>query len=1636
MATVLGTATILAVALPGAMATDVAAATAAAEPAPVEPAVLRALANQETTDFWVDLAARADLSGAEQIEDWADRGQYVYDRLTATAEASQADLVSDLTSQGVELETFWITNAVLVRGGDEAALAVARDHDSVRGVRATRTHRAPEPEPEPEPVEPAPDRTDAAPADPGVNQISWGVTDIGADRVWSEFGVKGDGIVVGSIGSGVEYVHPALVDQYRGNLGDGSFEHDYSWWNYVPGSWCTERPGPCDSTYGAGGTATIGVVLGDDGSGHQIGVAPQARWIAANCCLGGERQDAALVEAGQFMLAPTDRNGENPRPELRPHIVDNSWSVSGPDLPYADIVDAWTAAGIFGVFANGRGAACNTTAPAPAYEGAWGVGAYGEDHQVYVSSARGPGANGAVKPNLAAPGASIRSSGGRPDVATSYGSFNGTGIAAAHVSGTVALMWSAAPGLVGDVTRTRELLATTAIDTEDTSCGGTAGNNNVYGEGRLDAFAAVAAAVGPAGALVGTVTGPSGGAVAGATVVAATSDGTRSAETLADGTYQLRLPVGGYQVHAEAPGSYAPPVAVRITEDQTVTQDLALELVPELAVEPRVLSSWQRPGETSGHPVTVGNGGTADLTWQVDADGSACGVDGPPPWAVIEPGSGTVAPGAEQTISVTFDSSGLADGERSGDLCLAHNDPTQPPVAVSLSLVVDEILPEEWVQRDRVTPSDRTEDFDGFGWQVDVDGDTAVVLACSAPGFSSAYVYQRTAEGVWREQAKLTPSAPAADCGTALFTLSGSVAIDGDTILLGLPQGPDFTGTVTVFTRSGDQWTEQAQVSGLGYGFEVAIDGDRMFTAAVEVGADGEPLLTYHVFQWVGGDWVRQGEFVMPDDIRRGAGPSPEIDVDGDVAVVNRFAFADAPPGIWRAAVFTRHGDDWLFEAELAPSDGDEAPPDFGSSEVSLDGGTVVVAANDAQRPAAYVFVRDADGWHQQAKLTAFSMQSPSRAVAVDGDRIVVGSEGAGELFLWNRVGDRWRQHATVVPAGGSDADAPPLDCPPNQPCVVTPGRFGRSVALDGDNLVASTYPFGLFGQGNGPAYMFDPGEPAPTVDLAPRAASFGEVPAGSVSDSTTVTIMNDGSADLQLGELSLAGADAGEFALTDDSCSGRLLRPARGCTYEIRFTPDRSSLGQRSAQVTVSSNAATAPDAVTVAGEAVPAPPAIDVLPDRLVASAPEGTRRTGSLLIANQGTADLEWSTFPDPGGAQSLTLRPVRKPEPVPTVPIDLDRVDRARLGTRASPGIGFGTTADSGAIPAASPGTVTFSHSRAMDVTPSTTPRCGYPDGTTTENRYLRTFTPADFGVTASVRLTEVAFGVEAVTVPHTVSVNVYRLVGELSYANLRRLATTTVDLQPQSRSVVAAPVDVTVPAGATLVVEVVTPDLEGTGSFIAGSNRSGETAPSYVAAPECGITEPTSLSTLGFDDAHLVLAVTGRVDCGPPWLGLDPDRGAVGGDDSQLAEVTFDAAGLAPGTHTGNLCLSSNDPRRPLTVVPVTLEVTEAEPVTLDELRRLVHEYRADGEVTGPGAKRLLRAVDDAERYHDRGQDARAIRALERFQEIARNDRYVPGGDAREVLVAAAEELIVQLRDGPATGSGSEPFRSPLLQEVL
>lgn len=519
-----------------------------------------ALSGPSASEFvWVVMKDQADLSQARTISDWDARGAAVRDALVTTAVDKQQAIQRYLVSRSVKYEPFWILNALRVRA-DADTLAQLMSRPDVAQVVAERSYSIPEPQP-----------TAAASSHEG---LPWGLTSIRAPEAWRAFGSHGEGIVVGSIDSGAQFDHPALVRQYRGNQG-GSFNHHYNW--HDPSRVCGNPSlAPCDNT--AHGTHTLGTIVGlDENGAHPIGVAPGARWISAKGCEDQWCSAYALLSSAQWMLAPTDLNGQSPRPDLRPNLVSNSWSSVPGDTFLEPIVRAWVAAGMFPVFAAGNhGPRCGTAESPSDFPASYSVAAYDVTHQIAWFSGRGSGALGATKPNIAAPGVDVLSS----VPGNAYFPFSGTSMATPHVAGAVAVLWSALPWLRADIVGTRALLDQSAVDMGDWNCGGDRANNATWGEGRLDLYAALSNALPQPtrGQLLGAVTSDDV-PVASATVVArAEGQPERFILTDVDGAYELGLPVGTYAIDVRAFGYQSQTrEAVQITEQAPVPFDVSLE---------------------------------------------------------------------------------------------------------------------------------------------------------------------------------------------------------------------------------------------------------------------------------------------------------------------------------------------------------------------------------------------------------------------------------------------------------------------------------------------------------------------------------------------------------------------------------------------------------------------------------------------------------------------------------------------------------------------------------------------------------------------------------------------------------------------------------------------------------------------------------------------------------------------------------------------------------------------------------------------------------------------------------------------------------------------------------------------------
>ncbi|WP_425956920.1 carboxypeptidase regulatory-like domain-containing protein [Xylanimonas sp. McL0601] len=636
--------------------------------------VAETLEKQPVADFWVrftdDPATTAALDAASKVGDWDDRGKAVYDALTHGAKAQRADVVAELDKEGVRHEEFWVTNSVLVHAGTKELATRLAAHAEVAEIRETSSF-ALDPG-----IKPKPAQAPKGAADAGSETTAeWGIAETKAPQVWAT-GVDGRGIVVANLDTGVDGEHEALQHSYRGyDAATDTYHNDYSWFD-TDGACAGDAP--CDRR--GHGSHTMGTIVGS-APGHGIGMAPGATWIAANGC--DSCSDADMIKAAQWLLAPTKTDGSAADPSKRPNVINNSWGSETPSTePFMeDIIQAWDASGIFSVWAVGNeGPQCTTGGSPGSRTLTYAVGSYQQSGQISDFSSRGPGQDGETKPNLAAPGENIVSSW----YDGSYATDSGTSMAAPHVTGAVALLWSAVPALVGDIEATRQLLDQTAIDTDDTTCGGTAADNSVWGEGKLDAAALVEAGIqaGGAGILRGTMTAADGTPVKGAKVTAA-GTATRTATTKDDGTFQLPLLAGEYDVTVTAFGYRPHAEHVTVAVGGTVDATASLELAPHHAVAGTVVSDDDGDAVAGA---TVALDGTPVPTVTTGADGAFTLPDVPDgtyrltvtPDGCLTPSTADLTVDGDETVPVTLKRYEDAGGYRCSTSAAAYRQGTEP----------------------------------------------------------------------------------------------------------------------------------------------------------------------------------------------------------------------------------------------------------------------------------------------------------------------------------------------------------------------------------------------------------------------------------------------------------------------------------------------------------------------------------------------------------------------------------------------------------------------------------------------------------------------------------------------------------------------------------------------------------------------------------------------------------------------------------------------------------------------------------------------------------------------------------------------------------------------------------------------
>ena len=366
-------------------------------------------------EFFIVMKGEANLAPAENLETKDEKAVFVFNALQNTANQSQASIKSFLKAQNVDFQAFWIINAIFAKG-DYALIEQLAAREEVAEIINNPKARQNLPTFE-EDYQSLNTR--------GVMQVAWGVQKIKADSVWA-MGYRGQGVVVSGQDTGYDWEHPALKPKYRGwNVVTNKADHSYNWHDAIhadtskTGNPCGyDRKTPCDDN--AHGTHTMGTMIGSNDT-LTVGVAPDAKWIAARNMDRGNGTLRTYTECFEWFLAPTDTANKNPNPLKAPHVMNNSWACTAGEgcntsnfAVMEKALNACRAAGIVVVVSAGNsGSNCSSVIdPAAIFSKSFSVGATRSDDTIAGFSSRGPvtiDGSGRMKPNVSAPGVTVLS---------------------------------------------------------------------------------------------------------------------------------------------------------------------------------------------------------------------------------------------------------------------------------------------------------------------------------------------------------------------------------------------------------------------------------------------------------------------------------------------------------------------------------------------------------------------------------------------------------------------------------------------------------------------------------------------------------------------------------------------------------------------------------------------------------------------------------------------------------------------------------------------------------------------------------------------------------------------------------------------------------------------------------------------------------------------------------------------------------------------------------------------------------------------------------------------------------------------------------------------------------------------------
>ena len=275
---------------------------------------------------------------------------------------------------------------------------------------------------------------------------------------------------------------------------------------------------------------------------------------------------------------------------------------------------------------------------------------------------------------------------------------------------------------------------------------------------------------------------------------------------------------------------------------------------------------------------------------------------------------------------------------------------------------------------------------DEFGYSVAIDGDTLVVGAYAKDSDTGSVYVFRTSDGgaTYGQVAKLTASD-----GASGDKFGVSVAIDGATVVVGAYYKNSYRGAAYVFrtTDGGATYDEIAKLTasdGASYdyfGISVAIDGDTVVIGAYRAGTGGA---VYVLRTSDGGATYGEVAKLTASDAAADDKFGVSVAIDGATVVVGAFYGSNNWKGSTYVFLTTDGGATYGQVAKLTASDA--AAYSFFGYSVAIDGNTIVVGADGdddagSKSGSAYVFEDESGWWDYFSSDSSSTRRLPSATI-------------------------------------------------------------------------------------------------------------------------------------------------------------------------------------------------------------------------------------------------------------------------------------------------------------------------------------------------------------------------------------------------------------------------------------------------------------------------------------------------------------------------------------------------------------------------------------------------------------------------------------------------------------------------------